>query len=70
MQMKLILPALTEATLDLMIRVRHLPQVTTLLEAVLGKVTRQRTGNNLVERPESRSQQLVNVENAPADHTV
>jgi hypothetical protein len=39
MQVKLILPALTEA-------------------------------NNLVERPESRSQQLVNVENAPADHTV
>jgi radical SAM superfamily enzyme YgiQ (UPF0313 family) len=48
---------------DLMIRLRQLRQVTPLLEAVLSRATRQRTGNNQVELPESRSQQLVNIEN-------
>jgi radical SAM superfamily enzyme YgiQ (UPF0313 family) len=50
---------------DLMIRLRQLRQVTPLLEAVLSRATRQRTGNNQVELPESRSQQLVNIENLP-----
>ena len=54
---------------DLMIRVRQLRQVTPLLEGVLSKVTRQRTGNNQVERPESRSPQLVNIGNPPARAT-
>jgi radical SAM superfamily enzyme YgiQ (UPF0313 family) len=48
---------------DLMIRLRQLRQVTPLLEVVLSRATRQRTGNNQVELPESRSQQLVNIEN-------
>jgi radical SAM superfamily enzyme YgiQ (UPF0313 family) len=55
-----------EGLWDFMIRMRELRQVTPLLEAVLGKVTRQRTGKHHFERLESRSQQLVNIEIPPA----
>lgn len=46
---------------DVMIRMRQLRQVTPLLEAVLSRVTSQRTKGKDVERPECRSQQLVNI---------
>jgi radical SAM superfamily enzyme YgiQ (UPF0313 family) len=47
---------------DFMIRARQLRRATPLLEAVLSKVTRQRTESHQVERPESISQQLVHID--------
>lgn len=50
---------------DLMIRARQLRRVTPLLEAVLSKVTRQRTGAISQVQPDVQQPQLVTIERLP-----
>src|ERR1700676_4261934 len=53
---------------DMMIRARQLRQVTPLLEAVLSKVTRQKTEPEAQQRSEDIAQQLVTVSTAIQPH--